>query len=97
MTTQMKGISIVALYIIGTIGITSGLVYFFHKKDVNSFFLKNILPIIVIALIVGATIVPYGLSYPDPVGAGFTVMFGIGLVIISIINVLIINSLLKSK
>lgn len=93
----MKALLIISSIIFTTIILTSGLKFYLYKKGKKNFFYKNMLPVLLVSLLVGVTIIPYGMSYPDPVGSGLTVMFGINLIIISIINVVVMEIMLKNK
>ncbi|MEA1973961.1 MAG: hypothetical protein U9N10_00235 [Bacillota bacterium] len=80
---ELKGIVILIGIILGAVFITCSIAYALYKKyDKKSFIIYSV-PGIMTSVIIAFTLIPYGLSYPDPVGSGLTMMLAVVLMIIS--------------
>lgn len=78
---EMKGILMIVGIILGSGFSTCIMVYLIYKKNYKKSFIVYALPGIITSVIIAFTLIPYALSYPDPVGSGLTMMFVVHLVI----------------
>lgn len=79
------GLLIITSLMIGTVLLTYSIASLINKKVVGATRLVRLIPGLVSSFVIALTIIPYGLSYPDPLGSGLTIIFSCLLIIISIV------------
>lgn len=92
---ELKGIVIFIGIILGAIFITCCITYVLYKKYDKKSFIVYAFPGIITSIIIAFILIPYGLSYPDPVGSGLTIMFSVLLMIISNITGFVFGNYLR--
>lgn len=80
---EAKGTLILASIVLAAFFITYLSAFIIYKIFKRGTYFISAAPGIITSIIIAFTLIPFSLSYPDPVGSGLTIIFSIGLMIVS--------------